>query len=444
MTTSQQSQPSAPQAESDARPKPPPPYPSAPGEPDRDVLIRLMEPQATQDPYPIYAWLREHAPAYYSQFGTYVLSRHADVEFVLKHADLFPGVRPEAMAQMFPQAAEHEAYQVLVTSLVGSNPPKHTRLRRLIGNGFTARRMADLTTGLERWADVVLAEAADRLRAGETIDLHSAVSAPMPMHMISDLIGIPTADRRRLAERVPDMMNVVDPAAGPEAVQRADDAFAELGEYLEDLIRLRRADPADDLISAMISTRNDEPDQLDDDELRTLFFTLWAAGFETTATAIDNAVILLLADGSRAKWLQTPEGTSAFVAETLRYEPSVQVAPGIRFAAETVQLGEETIVGGSQVRLLIGAANRDRDAFTDADSFDPARTGGAKPLSFGAGIHYCLGAGLAQVEMAVILPKLHAAFPGLALAGPPERRRSIPLRDFVRLPVTLETPPGRT
>ncbi|MFV2103463.1 cytochrome P450 [Micromonospora sp. LOL_024] len=401
-----------------------------------DALIQLMSPAATEDPYPIYARLRETAPVFPSRFGAYLVTRYADVEFVLKHSDLFPGARPEAMAEMFPQAVEHEAYDVLVSSLVGSNPPKHTRLRQLIGRGFTSRRVAALQMSMELWSDRLLAGVSDRLNDGETVDLHSTVSVPMPMHMISDLIGIPEPDRERLAEQVPEMMNVVDPAASPDAVRRADDAFRELGEYFDVLIEQRRRDPRDDLVSALVSARDDGDGRLDDAELRNLLFTLWSAGFETTATAIDNAVLLLLADQARGSWLDTEDGTRRFVEETLRYEPSVQVAPGLRFAAEPVVLGDALIPQGAQVRLLIGAANRDPAAYPDPDVFDPSR-GGPMPLSFGAGIHYCLGAGLAKLEIGVLLTRLRMTMPGLTLAGPPLRRRTVPLRDFVSVPVKL-------
>lgn len=400
-----------------------------------DVLLRLMAPEAVANPYPIYDYLREHDPVYRSQFGAYLISRHADVELVLGHPSLFPGVLPEAMAQMFPQAVEHEAYDVLVSSLVGSNPPTHTRLRGLIGKGFTSRRVANLQGAMEQWSDRILDALLERLRSGEVVDLHEAVSVPMPMHMISDLIGVPESDRRFLATQVPAMMNVVDPAATPDAVRSADQAFRDLGEYFDALIADRRRSPHDDLVSQLVSVRDD--DRLTDKELRNLLFTLWAAGFETTATAIDNAVLLLLADPSRGAWLDTPERTTAFVDETLRFEPSVHVAPGIRFAAEPVTLSGVEVPAQAQVRLMLGAALRDPEAYPAPDSFDPGRAG-RMPLSFGSGIHYCLGAGLARLEMRVLLPRLYRAVPGLRLAGSPVRRRTIPLRDYVSINVTMD------
>ncbi|MEU3654415.1 cytochrome P450 [Streptomyces sp. NPDC032161] len=405
--------------------------------PGRDVLQLLMSPPAHLDPYPVYAWLRENAPVCASAYGAFLISRYADVEFVLKHPEIFPGVSEEAMAQMFPQAVGHEAYEVLVTSLVGSNPPRHTRLRGLIGREFTSRRVGGLRASVDSLADRLVDEAAERLRAGEAVDLHTAVSLPMPLHVISDLLGIPSADRSRLAVLVPAMMNVVDPAASPEAVSAADAAFCELGEYLDGLIAERRRAPRDDLVSALVLVHDEDHDRLGDDELRTLLFTLWSAGFETTATGIDNALLVLIERPETRKWLLGDEsGTAAFVEETLRHDPSVQVAPGIRFAAMDTVLSGVTIPRGTQVRLMLGAASRDPAAYPQPDEFLPGREGAA-PLSFGAGIHYCLGAGLSRLEMTAVLPRMQRRLPALALDGPPGRRRSIPLRDFTSLVVRL-------
>ncbi|MFI5941663.1 cytochrome P450 [Streptomyces uncialis] len=405
--------------------------------PGRDVLELLMSPPAHLDPYPVYAWLRENAPVYASKYGAYLISRYADVQYVLKHPEVFPGASEDAMAQMFPQAAGHEAYQVLVTSLVGSNPPKHTRLRGLIGKEFTSRRVGGLRAAVESLADRLVGAVAERLRAGDTVDLHTALSLPMPLHVISDLLGIPSADRSRLAVLVPAMMNVVDPAASPEAVEAADAAFRELGDYLGGLIAERRSTPRDDLISALVLVHDDDYHRLSDSELRTLLFTLWSAGFETTATGIDNALLALIERPETRKWLLGDESSAAaFVEETLRHDPSVQVAPGIRFAATDTVLSGVTIPQGTQVRLMLGAASRDPAACQQPDDFVPGRDG-ATPLSFGAGIHYCLGAGLSRLEMTVLLPRLQRALPALALDGPPGRRRSIPLRDFTSLKVRL-------
>jgi cytochrome P450 len=412
------------------------PRPQPAAEPD--VLEQLMFPPASLDPYPLYERLRSRHPVYKSRFGAYLVSRYTDVAHVLKHHELFPGVPEEEMARMFPQGVGHQAYEVLVTSLVGSNPPKHTRLRGLVGSEFTARRVAGLRAGIEALADRLVAELAERLRSGETVDLHRTVSVPMPLHVMSDLLGVPHAERERLAVLVPAMMNVVDPAARPEAVAAADAAFHELGAYFDELIAQRRREPAGDLVSALVSVHDDDADRLGDGELRTLLFTLWSAGFETTATGIDNAVVALTREPRHRKWLTAGEQEAlAFADETLRHDPSVQVAPGIRVAAGDVELSGTKIPAGAHVRLMLGAACRDPEVYPEPDRFDPARTG-TTPLSFGSGIHYCLGAGLSRLEMSVLLPRLHRALPELAAAGPPGRRRSVPLRDFDSLLVTLE------
>jgi len=409
--------------------------PSAEAAPD--VLVQLLTPAARDNPYPIYGWLRDNAPVYRSTFGPHLISRFSGCEYVLKNAELFPGAPEDTFTQIFPQAAQHQAFQILITSLVGSNPPKHTRLRHLVGRDFTMRRVENMRPAIEQLADRLLDEVAERLSAGEVVDLHSSLSLAMPLHVIAELVGVPEEDRRELAVNVPQMMNVVDPTATPEAVQAADEAFARLGAYFDGLITLRRAQPRDDLASALVSAHDNDSDRLTDEELRTLLFTLWSAGFETTATAIDSAVVTLLTHPEQGHWLKDPEGAKAFVEEALRFDPPVQVAPGIRFAAKDVEVDGCQVPAGAQVRLLIGAALRDPRAYPDPDQFDPSRSG-PQPLSFGAGIHYCLGAGLSRLEMAILLPKLHERLPGLRLAGEPARRRSMPLRDFDALTVTLQ------
>lgn len=415
-----------------ARPAPGLGTAAPPGPPD--VLIQLMGESAREDPYPIYSWLREKAPVYPSMFGATLISRFDDCLFVMKDAELFPGANEDELARSFPQAIEHPAFEVLVTALVGCNPPKHTRLRHLVGREFTARRVAGLKADIEQITDGLLDRVEQQLADGGTVDLHRMVSVPVPLHVIAELVGVPEADRAELAVEVPQMMNVVDPTASPAAVQAADDAFANLGRYFDHLIAERRAKPREDLVSALVSEHDVDADRLSDAELRNLLFTLWAAGFETTATAIDNAVLTLMRYPDSGSWLESADGADAFIEEVLRFDPPVQVAPGIRFAARDCEVGGHAITAGTQVRLMLGAALRDPLAYDDPDRFDPARKG-PQPFSFGAGIHYCLGAGLSKLEMAVLLPKLRARLPGLRLAAPPQRRRSIPLRDFESLVV---------
>lgn len=398
-----------------------------------DVMRRLAGDEARADPYPIYAWLREHAPVYASDVGTVLLSRYEDCAFVLRNAQLFRGADDAEIAKVFPRATTHPAFAALVTSLVGSSPPKHTRLRQLVGRDFTPRRVAGLQAGIERFVDRLLDEVAARLADGEAVDLHRTVSVAVPLHVFAELVGIPDADRPLLAVEVPRFVKVVNPLASPAVVAAADAALANLGRCFDDLIAERRARPREDLVSALVADRA-ESDRLSDDELRNLLYNVCAAGFDTTATAIDNAMLTLIRDPESASWLDTAARTDAFVDEVVRLEAPVQVAPGIRFAARDVEIAGHPVAAGTQIRLLLGAALRDPAAYPDPDRFDPARTG-PPSISFGAGIHYCLGTHLAKLEMGILLPALCRRLPGLTLAEPPQRGRSILFRGFKSLTV---------
>jgi cytochrome P450 len=399
-----------------------------------DVMSRLMGDEGREDPYPIYAWLREHAPVYRSTPGTVMLSRYDDCVFVLKNTQLFRGADEAELAQVFPQATTHPAFAALVTSLVGSNPPKHTRLRHLVGRDFTPRRVAGLQAGIARFVDRLLDEVEERLAGGEAVDLHRTVSVAVPLHVFAELVGIPDADRAVLAVEVPRFVKVVNPMASPEVVAAADVAIANLGRCFDNLIAERRQRPREDLVSALVTEHDAETDRLSDVELRNLLYNLCAAGFDTTATAIDNAILTLLHHPESVSWLDTAAGTDAFTDEVVRLEAPVQVAPGIRFAARDVEIGGQFVAAGTQIRLILGSALRDPAAYPDPDRFDPSR-GGPPSISFGAGIHYCLGTHLAKLEMGILLPALHRRLPGLKLAEPPQRGRSILFRGFKSLTV---------
>jgi cytochrome P450 family 114 len=399
-----------------------------------DVMTRLMGEEGRDDPYPIYSWLREHAPVYRSTFGAVLLSRYEDCLFVLKNTQLFRGADDDELAEVFPQATKHPAFAALVTSLVGSSPPKHTRLRHLVGRDFTPRRVAGLQAGIERFVDRLLDEIEERLAGGEAVDLHRTVSVAVPLHVFAELVGIPEADRALLAVEVPRFVKVVNPMASPEVVAAADVAIANLGRCFDDLIAERRKRPREDLVSALVTEHDAETDRLSDVELRNLLYNLCAAGFDTTATAIDNAILTLLRYPESVSWLDTPAGTEAFLDEVVRFEAPVQIAPGIRFAARDVEIAGQSVAAGTQIRLILGSALRDPAAYPDPDRFDPSRDG-PPSLSFGAGIHYCLGTHLAKLEMAILLPALHRRLPGLKLAEPPQRGRSMLFRGFKSLTV---------
>jgi cytochrome P450 family 114 len=405
-----------------------------------DVIAKIVA-IGQPDPYPYFTWLREHAPVVYSShFRAYMLSRHADCERVLKSPADFRSIEQDTLHELFPQAGEHEAYRILFTSLVNTNPPTHTRLRRLVNRAFSPRRINDMHDRISEICTDLLDQVDDDLRSGSDVDLHRRISVPLPLRVLALLLGVPDDDYRRLADLVPRMLHIMEANPSAEALAGADAAFGEFGEYLDALIAARRDEPTDDLVSALVRAGADG-DRLTTDELKTTVITLWAAGFETPAITIDCGVMLLITRPELRSWMADEESALRFTDEVLRWDTPGQISTGRRYSVNDVEIAGVAIPAGAQVRLLLGSANRDPEAYDDPDTFNPGRTGPAA-IAFGAGPHYCIGAGLARLQMAILLPELFRRYPTLTLATPPRRRRSMPLRDFASITVRVGNPAG--
>ncbi len=377
------------------------------------------------DPYPRYARLREISPVLRAEDGALVVTRYADCSLVTRDprfahppADVFAFLG-------FPDWADHPAMRQMFTSLLVLNPPDHTRLRRLVSGAFTARRVLALRPAIARLVDDLL----DGM-AGE-LDLVDAFAFPLPVNVIGELLGIPAPDRARFQSLVRDWTLVLD-SVTPEVLSRADPAAATIRGYLAGLVAERRRAPGADLLSALVAVE-EAGDQLSEDELLTTAALLFAAGFETTTNLLANGLVALLAHPAQAALLRDRPGLAQpAVEELLRFDSPVQFVT--RVVAGPVELGGTTVAEGERVVAYLGAGNRDPERFADPDRLWLDRPDNA-PLSFGGGIHYCLGAPLARLEAQVALPALLRRFPRLALAGVPERRESLGIKGFVRLPV---------
>jgi hypothetical protein len=377
------------------------------------------------DPYPTYAWLRANAPLYHNdEHGFWALSRHADVTAAFRAEHTFSnsmGVSLDPMA-WGPQAR-------YVMSFLAMDPPDQTRLRSLVSRGFTPRRVG----GLESQIRHIARQHLDAVPMDETFDFIDRLGAKVPMDVISEMIGVPQADRAEL-RRLADLL--VHRADGSRDVpQEGVDAAIALISYYTDLLAERRRAPADDLTSALAGTEADG-DRLSDQEIIGFLFLMIVAGNETTTKLLGNAVYwghrnpdqlaTVFADSTRI---------TAWVDETLRYDTSTQLLA--RYLLEDVAWHGEVAPAGSQLVLLLGAANRDGDVFPDPDLFDIDRDN-TQLVSFGGGRHYCLGANLARLEARVTLEELVSRVTALEVdeAGA-QRVRSINVRGFAHLPVTV-------
>lgn len=390
------------------------------------LLGELTTMAGREDPYSRYERLRAISPIVRADDGALVVTRHADGAAVTRDARF--GHLPADMLAFLglPDWADHPSLRYLFTSILLLNPPDHTRLRRLVSGTFTPRRVQALRPAIERMVDDLL----DAM-SGE-VEFVGAFAFRLPVDVIGELLGVPAADRAQFQSLVRDSTQVLE-IITPEVLATADPAAATIRAYLADLVADRRKAPGDDLISALVAAE-ESGDQLTEEELLTMAGLLFAAGFETTTNLLTNGLAALLAHpGQLALLREQPGLTGSAVEELLRYDTPVQLVS--RVVMEPVELAGITVEPGERVVAYLGAGNRDPERFADAGALRLDRADNA-PLSFGGGIHYCLGAPLARLEAQIALPALVRRFPGLASAGEPERRNSLAIRGFTRLPVT--------
>ncbi|MEV3962576.1 cytochrome P450 [Nocardia sp. NPDC050193] len=394
-----------------------------------ELMSALTTPAGRADPYPLYRRLRELGPAAYTPDGTLVVSGYRLAATLARDHRLLKRPEHGLVAAGFVDWRERPGLRLMFTSMLVRNPPDHTRLRRLVSGAFTARRVAGLRRAIARTVDRLLGD----LAGPDAVDFVDAFAFPLPVTVIGELLGVPEADRLRFQPLVRDWAGVLDLLTGP-GVARADDAATEIGEYLRDLAARRRREPRDDLLSALVVPAADGA-RLDDDELITMAALLFAAGFETTTGLLANGLVALLEHPDQAALLrENSELAGTATEELLRYDSPVQLLTS-RTAPAELHSGGLTLSAGQRVVLLLGAANRDPEVFAEPDVLRLDRAG-EPPLSFGGGVHYCLGAPLARLEAQLAFPALLRAFPGLTQAGPAVARKGLALHGLTALPVT--------
>ena len=401
-----------------------------------DLIARsAVDPSVIKTPADLYGELHDLGPMAGNKFIG-ATAHHAVVNEILRSEAFLanPGGAPTKTLDRFMMwAIDPRALgPVDIPSLLSIHPPQHTRIRRLVTHAFTPRAITGYTDRIREIANDLV----DRVeRRGGQFDLIQDYASKLPVAVIADIMGIPAHLHEDLLRIGNDAALTLDPALTYRDFRQADRAIREsavmLGEHIAEL----RRNPGDDLLSELVQI-NQDGDRLSDEELRVNTLLLLGAGFETTVNLIGNAVGLLLEHREQLDGLiADPSGWPNAVDEVLRYESPVQVT--VRVAAADTTVAGQPVRAGRAVILMLGAANRDPQVFTDPDRFDVTREDARQHLAFSAGIHYCLGAQLARLEAAVALQTLFERFPDLTLAGPPVRRATRVLHGFQHLPVAV-------
>jgi cytochrome P450 len=389
-------------------------------------------PGFVEDPYRVYARLRTHEPVCWIGSHTVLLTRYRDVMTVYRA----PAASSDKKREFGAKFGEHSPlFEHHTTSLVFSDPPLHTRVRRLLMSALHARAVAPMEDDLVRRVNELI----DAIDTPGEHELVAAFAAPIPIEVIGNLLGIPARGRSQLRQWSLDILSALEPQPSALILAQGNRAVVEFSCFLRDLIGQRRRHPKDpdiDLLSRLIEGEVDG-ERLSEHELVHQCIFLLNAGHETTTNLIANGVVALL--GHRPQWemLCAEEGlVASAIEECLRYESPLQL--NNRVLLQPLRLGEAgegpALEAGTFVTLGIGAANRDPEVFEDPDRFDICRKANHQ-LAFGHGPHACAGMNVARFEARVALNALRRRLPDLALAGPPERDPRIRFRGFRSVPV---------
>jgi cytochrome P450 len=393
-------------------------------------MFDTSDPAFVADPYPFFAELRREGPVHWHpQLGLFVAVTHAACDAVLRDRSLGRIWRDREPVEVFP------AFNMLHrTSILENEPPTHTRLRRLVAGAFGRGHVERMRPAVTALADALVAGLVARLRDGEpSRDLIADVAEPLPVEVIAELLNVPAADRRLLRPWSNAIVKMYEYGLAPELQQQAEASAAAFVAYLRDLVAERRVRPkADDLVSDLVAAA-DGSDRLTEDEVVGTCVLLLMAGHEATVNVVGNGMLALLTDPDQ--WRQVvadPQVVLTAAEEMVRYDSSLQLFE--RTATREVTLAGVTLPEGAKVAALLGAAHRDPAAFVNPDAVDVRRTPNDH-LGFGAGIHFCLGAPLARIEVQAVLSALRTQLPGITLARTPQRRPEFVIRGLVGLDV---------
>jgi hypothetical protein len=393
--------------------------------------LQLTSTEVVADPYPYFAAARAEAPVqWHNGLSMYLTFTHAAANAVLRTRTLGRLWKPR-----WPDVPMPAFVLIHVNSLLENEPPMHTRLRRLVAGAFARGHVERLRPRVAELADRLASDVADAGADGSAVDLISYYAEPLPVQVIAELLGVPEPDWPLLRPWSNAIVKMYEYAVSPAQRESAETASREFVEYLRELVAQRRKAPGADLISSLIAETDSEGGRLTEDELVTTCTLLLDAGHEATVNVVGNGVTALLTQTDQlARLVADPDLVPTAVEELIRYDSPLQLFE--RTAVSDTEIAGVVVRAGEKIAALLGAANRDPAVFDDPDRFDVARADNPH-LGFGAGIHFCVGAPLARVELQASLHTLLRRFPKLSLAAMPQRRPEFVIRGVQSLPVTV-------
>jgi cytochrome P450 len=398
------------------------------------AIFNPLSPEFIRDPYPHYERLRATDPMHLTPFGMFVASRHAEASLVLRDRRFGKDYVERTKRRYGPQIMEEPVFRSMSHWMLQQDPPDHTRLRGLVVKAFTARRVEDMRPRIQHVVDQTI----DRIAGQGHMDLIEDFAFRLPVTIICDMLGIPEEHREVFYTSSRDGGRLLDPVPLTKAeIEQANASNAMAQMYFQQLFELRRRNPGDDLTTQLVQAEEDGS-KLSNEELTANIILLFGAGHETTVNLIGNGLLALHRNPDQLALLKAnPDLMTNAVEEFLRYDSSVQLTG--RVALEDIDdLGGKKIPKGESVLCLLGSANRDPAVYPDRpDRLDITRPK-IRPLSFGGGIHLCLGAQLARIEAEVAIATLLRRLPDLRLddAENPEWRPTFVLRGLKSLPAS--------
>jgi cytochrome P450 len=399
-----------------------------------EPLFNPLSPEFIRNPYPHYARMRTTDPMHRTPLGVFVASRHAEASLVMRDKRFGKDFVERTVRRYGPDIMKEPVFASMSHWMLQQDPPDHTRLRGLVVKAFTARRVEDMRPRIQHIVDATL----DRIIPQGKMDLIEDYAFRLPVTIICDMLGIPEEHRETFYAGSRDGGRLLDPVPlSPAEIQQGNAGNAMAAMYFQQLFELRRKNPGDDLITQLVQAE-EEGSKLTNEELTANIILLFGAGHETTVNLIGNGLLALHRNPDQLALLKArPELITNAIEEFLRYDSSVQLTG--RVALEDIDdLGGKKIPKGESVLCLLGSANHDPAVYPDQPERLDIERPNVRPLSFGGGIHFCLGAQLARIEAEIAISTLLRRIPDLRLddAVNPEWRPTFVLRGLKRLPAS--------